>query len=139
MLVVNCYCRCYQASGPAPAQAPQKSRSRHKTQVDMEDVLQASLGLSLHNHEAQGQRVQRNDHLQMQEYQDQMWALQQKEMDYPCFTHIEDLHHVNKRELSQSHKRRDCGAQVNQEDLGEQRHQVKVKWDHSSMPHCILS
>ena len=124
LLVVNCHCRCYQASGPAPALAPQKSRSRHKTQVDMEDVLQASLGLSLHDHEAQGQRVQRNDHLQMQVYQDQMWASQQQEIDYPCFSRTEDLHHVNKRELRQSHKSRDYGAQVNQEDLGEQRHQV---------------
>ena len=106
----------------------------------MEDVLQASLGLSLHYDEAQGQRVQRNDPLQMQVYQDQMWASQQQEMDYPCFTHTEDLQHVNKREVSQSHKRRDCGAQVNQEDLaGEQRYQVKVKCHHSSMQHCILS
>jgi len=62
-----------------------------------------------------------------------MGPLQQKEMDYPCFTHIEDLHHVNKRELSQSHKRRDCGAQVNQEDLGEQRHQDGKVFD----PHMV--
>lgn len=123
MFVVNCYCRCCQASGPAHPQAHQKSRSRHKTQVDMEDVHQAHQELNLQDHGPQGQRVQRNDHLQMQVYQDQMWSSKQ-DMDYPCFPHSENFHHVNNRELKQSHTRRDCGAQVNQEDLGEQRHQV---------------
>ena len=119
MFIVNC--RCYQASGSSNTLAHQKSRSRHKTQVDMDHVHQAHHGLSLQD--PQGQKVQRNDHLQLQAYKDQMWASQQ-EMDYPCLPHSEDLHPANNRELKQSHTRRDCGAQVNHEDMQEQRHQV---------------
>ena len=121
MFIVNC--RCYQASGSSNTLAHQKSRSRHKTQVDMDHVHQAHQGLSLQDPGAQGQRVQRNDHLQLQAYKDQMWASQQ-EMDYPCLPHSEDLQPANNRELKQSHTRRDCGAQVNHEDMQEQRHQV---------------
>ena len=82
---------------------------------------QAAMGL--HDHGTQNKRVQRNDHLMHQVYPDQMWTSHQ-EIDYRCFPHSEDLNPVNNGgELKQGHTRRDCGAQVNQEDLADQRHQ----------------
>ena len=106
--IIVAYCGCYQASGPAPPSSL-KPRTRHKTHVDMEDVHQAAL-------------VRRHAPAPPL----QVWASQQQIEDHYFLPSENSNHmqHVNNHtiETTQGHRRRDCSAQVTQEDLEEQRH-----------------